>query len=100
MMALEIMLNGLLLLAIVLGFIAWRAFRKPRGVYLRSAIGVAGVTLGWAAIWFAASPANEAGFGFFAIWIVLVAIALAAGLAASLGATARYIANAAFAEAG
>ncbi len=83
-----------LLLFLVLGalvFLAHRTFRRPRGVYLRSVAGVLLVTLGWALIWLVASPSNEAGFGFFAIWVVLIASSLALALAACLGATARHL---------
>lgn len=85
------MLVGLLLLLGAAGFLAHRAFRRPRGVYLKSVLGVLGVTLGWAGFWMLMSPANEAGFGFFAIWVVLVALAVAAALAACLGASVRHV---------
>jgi hypothetical protein len=81
----------LLLLCAALAFAAYRAYRRPHGVYLKSVLGVVGVIVGWALFWFALSPANEAGLGFFAIWVVLAALALAIGLAASLGATARHL---------
>lgn len=77
----------------VLGVVGRHAFLHPKGAYLRSAAGVALVTLGWAAIWLLISPSNEAGFGFFAIWVVLVALALLLAVAACLGATARYVAT-------
>jgi hypothetical protein len=79
------------LLLVPLGLLAWRAFRNPRGVYLRSVAGVLLVALGWAGFWWLMSPANEAGFGFFAIWVVLIALASATALAACLGATARHV---------
>lgn len=87
------MVEPLLLLLPVgaLGAVAWTAFRRPHGVYWKSAAGVLAVALGWAAIWLLASPANEAGFGFFAVWVVLVAIALALALVASAAATARHL---------
>jgi hypothetical protein len=84
---------GLLLLA-ALGFLAWRTFQRPRGVYLRSAAGVLIVTFGWALFWLVVSPSNEAGFGFFAIWVVLVALAVIVAFAACLGATVRHVADA------
>lgn len=83
----------LLLLFGGLAFVAFRAFQRPRGVYLRSAFGVLGAVLGWALFWLLMSPGNEAGFGFFAIWVALGALALFVGLAASLGATVRYVAD-------
>jgi uncharacterized membrane protein YeaQ/YmgE (transglycosylase-associated protein family) len=83
----------LLLLLGGLAFVFFRAFQRPRGVYLKSALGVLGAVLGWALFWLVMSPGNEAGFGFFVIWAVLGGLALALGLAACLGATARHVAN-------
>lgn len=83
----------LLLLFGGLAFVAFRAFQRPRGVYLKSAFGVIGAVLGWAPFWLLMSPGNEAGLGFFAIWVVLGALALVFGLASSLGATVRYVAD-------
>jgi len=81
----------LLLMVAALVVVGHHAFQHPKGVYLRSATGVLLVTLGWALIWLLVSPADEAGFGFFAIWVVLVALALLIGLAACVGASARHI---------
>ncbi|MBY0564816.1 MAG: hypothetical protein K2P58_11590 [Hyphomonadaceae bacterium] len=81
----------LALLLGALGFLALRSFLRPRGVYLRSVGGVLLVTLGWAGFWLVMSPSNEAGFGFFAIWVVLVALVSCLAIAACAGATARYI---------
>lgn len=88
------MLNILPVIIVVLGglaVLAAYAFRHPRGVYIRSAAGVLLVTFGWALFWLLMSPSSEAGFGFFAIWVVLAALALVVALAACLGATARYV---------
>jgi hypothetical protein len=74
-----------------LGVLAAHAYARPRGVYLRSVAGFFAVTLGWALIWLLLSPSNEAGFGFFAIWIVLAALAFVLTVTACAGATARYI---------
>ena len=71
--------------------LAVRAFLHPRGVYLRSVVGVLLITLGWALFWFLMSPSNEAGFGFFAIWVVLAAFGLVIAFAACLGATVRHL---------
>jgi len=81
----------LIVVAGALAVVAHHAFRNPRGVYLRSAAGVALVTFGWALIWFLAAPSNEAGFGFFAIWVVLVALSLLIAIAACIGATVRHL---------
>jgi hypothetical protein len=85
--------SSLLVLLAPMGFLAHRAYRRPRGVYLRSVAAVALVVLGWAAIWLLSSPSNEAGFGFFVVWVALTVLALLAGLAAAAGATARYVAD-------
>jgi hypothetical protein len=79
--------------------VAHRAFTKPRGAYWRSAASVVGVALAAGMIWQLASPANEAGFGFFVIWCGLVALTLIGAIVASLAATARYIFDASTARA-
>jgi hypothetical protein len=87
------MIEPLVIVLLLGGFgaVAWGGFRRPRGVYWKSAASVAAVVLGWAALWLIVSPSNEAGFGFFAIWVVLTAIALLLALAACAGATARHV---------
>jgi hypothetical protein len=90
------MLDLIVLLAYVafLVYAAARSFTQPRGVFWRSAAGVLAVAVSGAALWALASPSNEAGFGFFAIWCMAVAAALLAALVACAGATARYLHNA------
>ncbi len=84
----------LLVLLVPLGLLAGHAYRHPRGVYLRSLAAVAIVILGWAGIWWLSSPSNEAGFGFFVVWVALAVLAALGGLAAVAGATARHVADA------
>lgn len=87
------MLEALLLLAYAAGLI-WigvRAFARPRGVYWRSAAGVAVTALAAGLLWQLAAPSGEAGFGALVIWAALVALALLAGLVASAAATVRHM---------
>ncbi len=86
--------SSLFVLLVPLGFLAHQSYRHPHGVYLRSVGAVVLVVLGWAVIWLLLSPWNEAGFGFFVVWVGLTALALAAGLAAVAGASARYAVDA------
>jgi len=79
-----------LVYAAALVWAAQRAYRSPRGVYWRSAAGVAGAALAAAALWALVSPAPAAGFGALVIWCAIVALALAIAVAASLAATLRY----------
>lgn len=92
-------------LALLLGYVAAliavarHAFVRPRGTYWRSAASVVGVAIIAGLLWQLASPANEAGFGFFVIWCALVALTLIGAIVASLAATARYIVEASGARA-
>jgi hypothetical protein len=95
------MLELVLILAF-LGATAWiavRAFHNPKGVYLRSLIGLVLGVLAAAAVWWLASPliANEAGLGAFVLFCIVVAlcafvaiVAIVACVAASL----RHVLNA------
>lgn len=87
-------LSPLLVLLLPLALLAHHAYRHPRGVYTRSLAAVVIVILGWAGIWWLSSPSNEAGFGFFVVWVALAALAILGGLAAVAGATARHVADA------
>lgn len=98
------MLEIILLLA-YLGGLAWvagYAFMKPKGVYLRSLIGFAVPAALSAATWIVASPliSNEAGFGAFLLFCVVVALAALAAVAACIAASLRYAYNAIAADKG
>jgi hypothetical protein len=77
-------------------WVAYRAFARPRGVYVRSGIGVAGTALAAMALWWAASPiiSNEAGFGAFVLFCAAVALGACVALVACAAATARYLCDA------
>lgn len=78
------------------GWVAFHAFASPRGVYLRSAIGVAGTVLVALAVWWAASPviSNAAGFGAFVLFCAAVLLGAGVALVACLAATLRYLCDA------
>jgi hypothetical protein len=92
------MLDVLFVIALLgaTGWVAFRAFANPRGVYLRSVIGVAGTVLVALAVWWAASTglANEAGLGAFILFCVVSLLAAGVALAACLAATLRHLCDA------
>lgn len=75
---------------------ATHAFMRPNGIYWRSAAGVGVVIALATAIWWLGSPviSNETGFGAFAIWCAVVALATLVAAAACLAATLRHLLNA------
>jgi hypothetical protein len=92
------MLEVLFVLTLLGGcaWVAYRAFANPRGVYMRSAMGV-GLTVATAlAAWWAASPiiSNEAGLGAFVLFCAAVALGASVALVACLAATLRHLCDA------
>jgi hypothetical protein len=78
------------------GWIAVRAFHNPRGVYLRSLIGVLLGILAAVAVWWLATPliSNEAGFGAFVLFCGFVALCALVAIAACAAASVRHVLNA------
>jgi hypothetical protein len=74
--------------------IAVRAFQNPKGVYLRSLIGLSLSVLAAAAIWELASPSNEAGLGAFVLFCIVVALCAFVAIVACIAASARHVLNA------
>lgn len=92
------MLEILIILA-VLGGCVWmavRAFARPRGVYVRSAIGFGLAVLVALAAWWAASPliSDAAGLGAFLLFVAAVTLAACVALIACAAATLRHVCNA------
>jgi len=82
-----------LMLLAACGWVAHRAFANPRGVYVRSVVGV-GLTVAAAlAVWWAASPviSNEAGLGAFVLFCAAVLLGASVALVACLAATLRHL---------
>lgn len=75
-------------------WIAVRAFQNPKGIYLRSLIGLFLSVLAAAAIWELASPSNEAGFGAFVLFCIVVALCAFVAIVACTAATLRHFLNA------
>lgn len=78
------------------GWAAYRAYVSQRGVYVHSAIVVAGTVLGALALWWAASAglANEAGLGAFVLFCMASLLSAGVGLVACAAATLRHLADA------
>jgi hypothetical protein len=91
------MLELVLILAFLAAtaWIAARAFHNPKGVYLRSLIGLVLSVLA-AAVWWLASPliANEAGLGAFVLFCAVVALGAFVAVVACIAASARHVLNA------
>ena len=92
------MLELVLILAF-LGAAAWiaaRAFQHPKGVYLRSLIGLVLGVLAACAIWWLASPliANEAGLGAFVLFCIVVTLCAFVAVVACIAASLRHVLNA------
>jgi hypothetical protein len=89
-------------LALILVFLAataWvavRAFQHPKGVYLRSLIGLLLGILAAVAIWWLASPliANEAGLGAFVLFCIVVALCAFLAIVACIAASLRHVLSA------
>ena len=75
-------------------WIAVRAFQNPKGTYLRSLIGLLLSVLAAAAIWELASPSNEAGFGAFVLFCIVVALCAFVAIVACIAASLRHVLNA------
>ena len=90
------MLDELAAILIVLAASAWvavRAFRRPKGVYLRSLIGFC-LSVGAAIfIWMVASPwiSGEAGLGAVVIFGAVAVLSLFVAIVACAAASARYL---------
>ena len=82
----------LLLLLAGAGWIAWRAFQRPRGVYLRSLLGFAAVVGAALGLWALGDPliSDAGGLGAFLIFVAVSAFAGLVALAACLAATLRH----------
>jgi hypothetical protein len=77
-------------------WIAVRAFLNPKGIYLRSLIGVLLGVLAAAAVWQLASLmiANEAGLGAFVLFCIVVALCAFVAIVACIAASLRHFLNA------
>jgi uncharacterized membrane protein (DUF4010 family) len=75
-------------------WIAVRAFRNPKGIYLRSLIGFLLSVLAAAAMWELASPSAEAGFGAFVLFCMVAALSAFVAIVACTAATLRHVLNA------
>jgi hypothetical protein len=89
----------LVLLLVFLTATAWiavRAFRNPKGIYLRSLIGLLLGVLAAVAVWQLASPviANEAGLGAFVLFCIVVALCAFVAIVACIAASVRHVLNA------
>jgi hypothetical protein len=75
-------------------WIAARAFQNPKGIYLRSLIGLVSGVL--AAVWWLATPmiANEAGLGAFVLFCTVVALCAFMAIVACIAASVRRVLNA------
>jgi hypothetical protein len=87
------------LIMVFLAATAWigvRAFQNPEGVYLRSLIGVLLGVLAAIAMWWLASPmiSNEAGFGAFVLFCMVVALCSFVAIVACVAASVRHVLNA------
>ncbi|MBI1251781.1 MAG: hypothetical protein GC189_09945 [Alphaproteobacteria bacterium] len=90
------MLDLLVLLALI-AFAVWiagRAYARPRGVFWRSLTGVCAASGVMLALWGVARPANEAGFGWFAVSLGVTAIAALVAAVACSAALTRYAVDA------
>lgn len=78
------------------GWIAVRAFHNPKGVYLRSLIGLFLGVLAAVAMWWLASPriSNEAGLGAFVLFCSFVALSAFVAIVACIAASLRHGLNA------
>jgi hypothetical protein len=76
--------------------IAVRAFQNPKGIYLRSLIGLLLGVLAAVAIWWLASPlmANEAGLGAFVLFCIVVAFCAFVAIVVCIAASLRHVLNA------
>jgi hypothetical protein len=77
-------------------WIAARAFQNPKGIYLRSLIGLVSGVLAAVAVWWLATPmiANEAGLGAFVLFCTVVALCAFMAIVACIAATVRRVLNA------
>jgi hypothetical protein len=87
------------LILVFLAATAWvavRAFQKPKGIYLRSLIGLLLGILAAVAIWWLASPliANEAGSGAFVLFCIVVALCAFLAIVACIAASVRHVLSA------
>ena len=82
-------------------WIAVRAFHHPKGVYLRSLIGLLLGVLAAVAVWSLASAmiSNEAGLGAFVLFCSFVALCAFVAIVACTAASLRHVLNA-FADRG
>src|SRR5262245_14118915 len=92
------MLDVVLILAFLAAtaWIAVRAFQNPKGVYLRSLIGLVLGILAALVMWWLASPliANEAGLGAFVLFCLVVALCAFVTVVACLAASVRHVLSA------
>ena len=89
----------LVLILVFLGATAWiavRAFQNPKGIYLRSLVGLLLGVLAAAAVWQLASPliSNEAGLGAFVLFCIVVALCAVVAIVACSAASVRHVLNA------
>jgi hypothetical protein len=92
------MLELVLILAFLtaMAWIAARAFQNPKGVCLRSLVGLLLGVFAAGAIWWLASPliANEAGLGAFVLFCVVASLCAFVAVVACIAASARHVLNA------
>jgi zinc transporter ZupT len=85
----------LVLILVFLAATAWiavRAFQNPKGTYLRSLIGFLLGALAAAAIWWLFPPiSSEAGFGYFVLFCIVVALCGFVAVVACIAASARHV---------
>ena len=89
----------LVLILFFLAATAWsaiRAFHNPKGVYLRSLIGLLLGVLAAVAVWWLASPliSNEAGLGAFVLFCIVVGLCVFVAIVACVAASVRHALNA------
>jgi hypothetical protein len=92
------MLEIVLILAFLAAtaWIAVRAFQNPKGIYLRSLIGLLLGVVAAVAVWWLASPliANEAGLGAFVLFCIVAALCAFVAIVACIAASVRHALNA------
>jgi hypothetical protein len=89
------MLDAVVIVAVIAGAVTVlvRAFQRPDGVYVRAGLGVAAAVVATLALGVLLTQgiANEAGFGAFVIVLGVIALAVAVGACAVIGATAGHV---------